>query len=312
VKSAKEKEKKMIKQTASRWILASLAALVMTAGATLGAAAASSVSLPGDLLYNVKRAAEQVELASAPTVQTRVQLEQQFSQRRQDEVRALVSQEREAEAEFSGTLQAASGQMWVIDDMQVTLDPAVSVLGNPVIGQRVIVQARTLPNGQVRVFRVEAGPAEDDGTPKGSSLAGLKFESPLLSPSPEASQTPEASETPESEHSPEPSETPEPPHITKTPESAKQEPSEASDTPEAHQTLEPNHTPEPTRAPEVHIPEPAHGPEVHAPEPQHTPEATSSHPNDGKTDNGREHGGSSGNGGEKDSGGNSGDHGGND
>jgi hypothetical protein len=109
VKSAKEKEKtRMIKQTASRWILTSLAALVMTAGATLGAAA-SSVSLPGDLLYNVKRAAEQAELASAPTTQMRIELEQQFFQRRREEIRALVSQERAAEVEFSGILQAANG-----------------------------------------------------------------------------------------------------------------------------------------------------------------------------------------------------------
>jgi hypothetical protein len=109
--------------------------------------------------------------------------------------------------------------VWVIDDVQVTLGPAASVTGNPVIGQPVTVYV---------------------------------------------------------------------------------------------QTLEPNHTPEPSHAPKIHTPEPTHGPEVHTPEPQHTPEATSSHSDDGKTDNGGDHGGSSGNRGEKDSGGSSGDHGGND
>jgi hypothetical protein len=55
----------MSKQTVFRWMATSLTALATIAGLTVGTAAAEA-SLPGEWLYNVKRAVERVELASAP------------------------------------------------------------------------------------------------------------------------------------------------------------------------------------------------------------------------------------------------------
>jgi Domain of unknown function (DUF5667) len=302
----------MIKQTASRWILTGTAALVMVAGATLGATAASAASVPGDLLYNVKRAAERVELASALTTQARAALQQQLVQRRREEIRELVLQGSEAEVEFSGTLKSVSGQVWMVDDVRVTLDPAASVVGDPVIGQQVTVYARTLPGGQVRATRVEVKSVGDDSSSK--DPAGRVFESPLPSPSPVASKTPEPSETPEAEQTPEPAHD-QSPEANNTPEP--RETPEVSKTPEAHDTLEVEHTadpthpaqtpepsrkpevhtPEATHSPEVHAPEPTHSPEIHTPEPEHKPEATSAPDKSGSDQDG---GNGSGDGGGKD------------
>jgi hypothetical protein len=69
--------------------LASILLAIVVAGG--GTVAASSAALPGDSLYGVKRAAEQVQLSLAGD---KASVERQLAQRRRDEISSLMAQDR--------------------------------------------------------------------------------------------------------------------------------------------------------------------------------------------------------------------------
>lgn len=69
-----------------RPMAASLAAFVLVFGGWIGAVNASSDSLPGDVLYPVKLAAERLQLTFTASAQRRVKLHTQFAGRRLEEV----------------------------------------------------------------------------------------------------------------------------------------------------------------------------------------------------------------------------------
>jgi len=175
-----------------RW--ATALAFVLALG--FGVSAASARSLPGDVLYPVKRALEGAQLALTSNLNARRQLEAEHNARRQEEVRALSQMKREGVVEFEGPVESAAG-----DELTVA---GVRVRGanSAAAGDRVRVRVRTTAEGGVVLDAlipiVVAPPATREPT-----------RAPTLTPPTAA--TPEATATrpaPTGTNSPEPTPTP--------------------------------------------------------------------------------------------------------
>ena len=130
--------------------LAALAFLLVLGG-TLPSVAAGA--LPGDALYPVKRAVEQVRLTLTIDVEQRQRLTEAFRAERIEEVQTLAQTEREADVVFEGELQAVEDGVWIVSGVAVVPQPQVAAIGEPEVGQVVAVEAR-VSRGRVSASRV--------------------------------------------------------------------------------------------------------------------------------------------------------------
>ena len=80
-------------------------------------------ALPGDFLYGVKRASENVRLALTSDENRRHQLETEFDQRRLQEVEQLIEQNKVAVVEFKGILQTKGENLWIVEGHTVFIPP---------------------------------------------------------------------------------------------------------------------------------------------------------------------------------------------
>jgi hypothetical protein len=120
----------------ARWrpvvaVALSLLLLVLVGGTGM----ASSASLPGDSLYPIKRAGEQVRLALTIRDQARIRYAQRLSEMRRQEVTALLSLGRaEIGVVFEGPLEQSEGK-WLVAGVPIILaeqagDPSQMVAGS--------------------------------------------------------------------------------------------------------------------------------------------------------------------------------------
>jgi len=103
-----------------RWVAAAVLVFVLLAGSVT---AASSSTLPGDILYPVKRAVEQIELAAASSTQQRVEVYLNHAQRRAEEALILSARRQPVELVLSEAQQnvAAAEQL----DPSLTESPSL-------------------------------------------------------------------------------------------------------------------------------------------------------------------------------------------
>lgn len=106
---------------------------------------AAQRSLPGDALYRLKQAGEQVQLDLAGDSLRREQLSQRFNQQRRTEVEALLEQGKSAKVTLEGQIQAVNAAAIVLDGLTVQLGPETEIVGQPTAGAGVRVEVRTLP-----------------------------------------------------------------------------------------------------------------------------------------------------------------------
>ena len=270
-----------------RFALAAMVALLLLGGGGWMTVASAS-ALPGDTLYPLKTTFEIVRLLLTFDPVAQAQLEQQIQATRQQEVLAVIEEGRTVDVHFSGELTAIEADNWTIGGFIVYLDANTEIVGPPILGATVDVEASVQADGRLlgRRLVVEGTPAV---TPTDDSL----FQSPLPTHTPthKLTDTPMPTRTMEPTHEPteEPHETMEPthepteePHETETVESTHEptdEPHETVEpTDEPHATPEPTH--QPTYEPPHETPEPTHQPTYEPPhetpkpteEPHSTPE----------------------------------------
>lgn len=116
---------------------AMLLALFVVAGGAIVVVAADS--LPGDPLYPVKRTVERVRLTVATDPAARAALRAQFNQERQAEAQAVAAMGRHAELQFEGTLQHRMDGTWIVDGIELVVEPG-AVEGEPTVGSPVVVE----------------------------------------------------------------------------------------------------------------------------------------------------------------------------
>ena len=119
-------------------LLAAMLVVILVGVLVTGGVTASAKSLPGDLLYPIKTSSERVRLFIARDPMVRSGLEQEFAARRRHEAQAVAEQGRRADSlSLDGTLETISDNHWTVSGLDLTLDPAVQVIGDPVVGARV-------------------------------------------------------------------------------------------------------------------------------------------------------------------------------
>lgn len=186
-------------------------------------------SLPGEPLYTVKRFNETIRLRLSGNSPI---LEQQFAQRRIDEIHQLLEGGQSADVTFKGTIEALDTTTWQVASLEVVLTDTTQHEADIRLGDSVKVEGRTTSQRQLvasRITLIERGVVDEtppslpiDSTPPVVSTPSLLITphspEPTVStpspPTPEATTvvppnpTQEVSETPEPSETPEESETP--------------------------------------------------------------------------------------------------------
>ena len=200
------------------------AAVVVILALVSGTMVASAASLPGDALYPVKLATQQVQVALTIDENAREQLVERFNVTQRQDVQAAMRTGRHAAVELQGTLEQIDEHAWIVSGLPVSLHAETVIIGQPHLGARVVLD----------------GYLPGDGTFVGTRLAadGDLDPVPMATPYPTA----QSGKTPRPTATPEPGQPPQP---TRGPDPA--------------QTSDPARASEPTRPPQVtHPPKPTH------------------------------------------------------
>ena len=121
---------------------------------------ASSVALPGDHLYAVKRTWEDVRLAFAFNPQEHQTLELDYEAERQTEINALLTEGRSEPVSFSGYVTAQSEGQLSVSGILVTITEQTVMPGEPItVGTAVTVHGMTALDGSVDAHIINNVPA---------------------------------------------------------------------------------------------------------------------------------------------------------
>jgi hypothetical protein len=146
-----------------RLAFAALGALVVLLFGGRGLLVASAAALPGDPLYVVKRTAEDLRLRFSST-SARVELEQEYNDRRALEIHELFSLGRVSAVTFEGLVTAMSEDSWTVGDLSVLLSPETVIEGMATPGRSVEVSGETESSGAIRAHRIRLRAFEFTGT----------------------------------------------------------------------------------------------------------------------------------------------------
>ena len=136
-----------------------ISGIVISGSVTLAAGA-----LPGDPLYGVKTASEDVRLFFASNEGIRTELRKEFGQRRIDEAQAVVEVRRPVDnLRLQGTIESFDPQQWVVSGLRVMLVASSQVDGTPTVGAIVEGRVRAPGDGRLLLIYAEVRPP-DPGT----------------------------------------------------------------------------------------------------------------------------------------------------
>lgn len=96
-------------------------------------------ALPGDLLYNIKRASENIQLSLTFSEARQIELLDEFNQRRLQEIEQLIKQDRAAMIQFRGVLETKGEKLWIIEGHTIFLPENVYLEGEAQEGDLVEV-----------------------------------------------------------------------------------------------------------------------------------------------------------------------------
>ncbi len=167
-------------------------ALVFVVGFAAGAyglAAASAQSLPGDSLYGIKRAAEQVRWLITTDPIERATYQQALEDRRAQEARDVIKNGRTVEISLQGELTRLDGEQWIVKGLSVTVPAGTPIQGTPMVGQPVLVVGLSQPGGLVARRVVALGPTPTASPPPTRTLAPTATASPRPSATSAPSRT---------------------------------------------------------------------------------------------------------------------------
>jgi hypothetical protein len=115
----------------------------------------SAKSLPGDSLYPVKRAVEDISIHIVPNHVTRIEYEDNYSHQRVVEVQRLLELNRVQNVAFEGILEAVDGNSWMVSGISINLSSGAKIIsGLPdaqsiELGSVIEVEGKTTAQGSV-------------------------------------------------------------------------------------------------------------------------------------------------------------------
>ncbi len=126
---------------------------------------ASADSLPGDLLYPVKRSTEQVRLFFTIDDVERQALQEQYAQERRAEVRAVARLGRQVTVEIEGPVEAISAGRWLVDGFDITITKETVWEGRPRVGLSVYARVQVQPDGTLVALLLSADETAEPAAP---------------------------------------------------------------------------------------------------------------------------------------------------
>lgn len=137
-----------------RFALATLALVLVLFLSLNGLVVASAKSLPGDALYPVKRAAEDVSLRLAPSAEVRRKMSQDYQQRRTNEVSSLLALDLVRNVALEGVVDESGDGRLVLDGIPVIIDADTKLTGELKPGRLVKLEGVTRPGGWIEADRI--------------------------------------------------------------------------------------------------------------------------------------------------------------
>lgn len=125
----------------------------------VGVAGLSNSALPGEGLYGMKMALEQVRLSLARDPQTVQALNEMFEAERLAEVQRLLAEGAEIEVVFGDDILLLGDKQWgLVSGVQLVLDEKTVVVGKPEVGEYVHIVGKTTNAGTVlaSLLQIEA------------------------------------------------------------------------------------------------------------------------------------------------------------
>lgn len=116
---------------------------------------ASATSLPGDWLYPIKLAVEQVQLLITSNASQRTLLKEEFQARRWTEVKSLVERGRRARVTFSGVIEEVTPGALRVAGLTVRLGYETRIWGAPRMGAMAQVAAISQSFGELVALEIE-------------------------------------------------------------------------------------------------------------------------------------------------------------
>ncbi len=133
-----------------------LATVLLVSVLAAGTVAASARSLPGDALYPVKRASEEVQLLLTFDRQIKAQLVGRIDERRREEAQAISDGGRIAELSFRGRIEQMDGMQWTVGGVAIRTSEETVVEGDVAVDAFVRVHVRSVGDGTLLATRISA------------------------------------------------------------------------------------------------------------------------------------------------------------
>jgi hypothetical protein len=258
---------------------AALAVIFVLLVGVSGLVTASAQALPGDTLYSMKLAVEDVRLSFTTDAGAKQSLRMVYDQRRIDETVKLIELGRSERVTFEGVVSEIDGETWLVNEIRVKLSPNTKIVGIIELGMAVEVEGEVQLGKIVEAIKItlldvddeedteDLEPTEEEGIhPTEDDKDGPDdTDKPDETPDPDESDEPEGTKTsgpddtnePDETDTSEPSDTDDP---STTPEPDETDTPDSIDTPD--ETDEPDETAEPDITPEAED----------SPEPEDTPD----------------------------------------
>ncbi|HEY53569.1 MAG TPA: hypothetical protein G4N94_08945, partial [Caldilineae bacterium] len=242
---------------APAWATASIAILLVLFLTTYTIIFVSATALPGDVLYPVKIAIEEIlEFLTFDPVQKANKIETQNNERIR-EIKGLIDRGETAHVSYTAKVMGREGDYWVIGDFLVLVDERSALPENLEVGMMVYVLGVVSPDGVIQrsVIRVIAPTPTATPSPD-NLLPGLNLESlPTDTPAPLPTKKPTKKPASKPRRKPTATKKPKPPVVvTATPTAPVDEtltPTTAPPIGDGTVTLTPGATVEPTESPLV-------------------------------------------------------------
>lgn len=185
----------------ARRFATSLALLILIFASGTNLVSASTISLPGDNLYSVKRSWENLQLFFAFDGKLRKALEVKNENERIHELRELIASGRSAEVTFNGLLTRQTATGWLIAKTSIVITPETDLPSQPLaVNSAVRVRGQTQSDGSVLVLSIDflppdaSLPSSDNDDAETANEDELDTESEDDAPNAVATQTSDANE----------------------------------------------------------------------------------------------------------------------
>jgi hypothetical protein len=136
-------------------IISYLLLIAFTGILVTGAVTASAAALPGDLLYPVKTATENVQVFFTREATARAELEQTLQERRFSEIQAVLDRRRIATLPLQGLIEQLNSNIWVVSGLRITLTADTLIEGHPEVGARIEGRVQAPGDGSLLALRIE-------------------------------------------------------------------------------------------------------------------------------------------------------------